>query len=261
MLFICAATCCLCRLLRWSFTACLQLTVLPADPPLCMCRMILETEAAVIASRVAMRGADADLPLSEQVRIQGCFCRTIVYLHDEATPHNLRWRLLRCLKGFHTHKPCCLACSPCAADNLASFGICQGALGSLVAEVRRGPWLLSYVLATAPGRMEAWPALLALKFKFSEKLFGRSPSKHGSASLELPNVSVSLFRYAVQHPDFVCEGTCNAIQDSLVVLFLQASLNLFGDVPCTLHCEGHLPMDAFCVMIGTAYLSTILMCI
>lgn len=30
-------------------------------------RIILETDADVIASRVAMRGADADVPLSEQV--------------------------------------------------------------------------------------------------------------------------------------------------------------------------------------------------
>lgn len=39
-----------------------------------MCAMplnsiILETEPTVIASRVAMRGADADLPLSEQVYV------------------------------------------------------------------------------------------------------------------------------------------------------------------------------------------------
>lgn len=34
----------------------------------CVPRVILETEASVIASRVTMRGADSDLPLSEQVR-------------------------------------------------------------------------------------------------------------------------------------------------------------------------------------------------
>jgi hypothetical protein len=31
------------------------------------CRVILETDPATIAGRVAMRGADAELPLTEQV--------------------------------------------------------------------------------------------------------------------------------------------------------------------------------------------------
>ena len=35
--------------------------------PDCSCRIILETDPSVIANRVSMRGADADLPLSEQV--------------------------------------------------------------------------------------------------------------------------------------------------------------------------------------------------
>ena len=37
-------------------------------------RIILETEASVIAGKVAMRGADADVPLSEQVYFPLLLC-------------------------------------------------------------------------------------------------------------------------------------------------------------------------------------------
>ena len=37
-----------------------------------VCRLILETDPSTIASRVAMRGADTDVPLTEQVRTYAC---------------------------------------------------------------------------------------------------------------------------------------------------------------------------------------------
>mgnify|MGYP006905968576 FL=1 len=40
-------------------------------------RIILETEASVIAGKVAMRGADADVPLSEQVYFPLLLCVTM----------------------------------------------------------------------------------------------------------------------------------------------------------------------------------------
>lgn len=50
----------------------LPATVLPRD-----CRLILETEPQVVASRVSMRGADGDAPAVEQVRAgrRGRWCR------------------------------------------------------------------------------------------------------------------------------------------------------------------------------------------
>lgn len=41
-------------------------------------RIILETDANVIAGRVAMRGADADVPFSEQVYIYAIFMLVVV---------------------------------------------------------------------------------------------------------------------------------------------------------------------------------------
>lgn len=34
-----------------------------------VCRLILETEPQMVASRVSMRGADGEVPLTEQVRV------------------------------------------------------------------------------------------------------------------------------------------------------------------------------------------------
>lgn len=43
------------------------------------CRVILETDPATIAGRVAMRGADSELPLTEQVTLLAC--REKSFLH------------------------------------------------------------------------------------------------------------------------------------------------------------------------------------
>ena len=36
----------------------------------CHCRLILETEPQMVAARVSMRGADGEVPITEQVRMQ-----------------------------------------------------------------------------------------------------------------------------------------------------------------------------------------------
>ena len=43
------------------------------------CRVILETDPATIAGRVAMRGADSELPLTEQVTLLACREMSFLY--------------------------------------------------------------------------------------------------------------------------------------------------------------------------------------
>ena len=44
------------------------------------CRVILETDPATIAGRVAMRGADSELPLTEQVTLLACREKSFLYV-------------------------------------------------------------------------------------------------------------------------------------------------------------------------------------
>lgn len=104
------------------------------------CRIVLETDATIIAGRVAMRGADSDIPLSEQVssgnlfwpeafvQCQGCLsyhhCRAWI-----ARDHPLGQMLASCSVGGQKLLPGCYSwllhgtTARIACESLALFAL------------------------------------------------------------------------------------------------------------------------------------------
>lgn len=107
-----------------------------------ICRVILETDPATIAGRVAMRGADSDLPLTEQV---GAVYTAIVRVWGQHVWHGLCALSSGVAARITKRTPC--RCT----DAFSGVRQRQGAAHKVAAEVRTKTQCRHFVKGRARG--------------------------------------------------------------------------------------------------------------